>query len=91
MKQLYECANEFSYSYSYLTTVFKKTMGITLSEYHRSKKLDMAKSLIVEKEHSLSEIAELLGYSSMSSFSKSFSANFGMSPREYAKKTYENK
>ena len=87
MKQLSECARELSYNYSYLTTVFKKTTGITLSEYHRSKKLDMAKSLIAEKEHSLSDIAELLGYSGISAFSKAYSAKFGMSPREYARLT----
>ncbi|MBQ8758447.1 MAG: helix-turn-helix transcriptional regulator, partial [Clostridia bacterium] len=90
MSHLSECAKALSYNYCYLTTVFKKTMGITLSEYHRGKKLDMSKALIIENEHTLSEIAELLGYSGISAFSKAFSARFDMSPREYAKMITQN-
>ena len=39
------------------------------------------------RDGSLSDIAELLGYSGISAFSKAFSAKFGMSPREYARLT----
>ena len=91
MKQLSECADALSYNYCYLTTVFKKVTGITLSEYHRGKKLDMAKVLIEEGEFSLSEIAEMLGYSGISAFSKAFRLQFGISPRAYAKQLQTNK
>ena len=89
MKQLSECAAALSYNYCYLSTVFKKTTGISMSEYHRGKKLDMSKVLISEGEFSLSEIAEKLGYSGISAFSKAFSAKFKMSPREFSKKLHE--
>ena len=85
MKKLPECAKALSYNYSYLSTVFKKTTGITLSDYYKEKKLDMAKFLIAENEISLTEIAESLGYSGISAFSKAFSAKFCISPRQYAK------
>lgn len=89
MKKLPECAKALSYNYSYLSTVFKKTTGITLSDYYKEKKLEMAKFLIVENESSISEIAERLGYSGISAFSKAFSAKFKMSPREFSKKLHE--
>ena len=85
MKNLYECADALSYNYCYLTTVFKKITGSSLSDYYIGKKLDMSKVLIEEKVYSLSETAELLGYSGISSFSKAFSKRFGISPRDFAK------
>ena len=85
MKNLNECAEELSYNYCYLSTVFKRVFGITLSEYHRIKRLDMSKALIDDTEHSLSEISEMLGYSTPAAFCKSFKQKFGISPSGYKK------
>lgn len=85
MKNLKECAGELNYNYCYLSTVFKHVFGITLSEYHRIKRLDMSKALMDDTEHTLSEISEMLGYSTPAAFCKSFKQKFGISPSAYKK------
>lgn len=55
-----------------------------MTQYIRDKKLEEAKNLLGELEYSVSEIAEMLGYSSLSYFIKMFRQVNGCSPRAYA-------
>ena len=82
---LQELSKQFNYNYSYLANVFSKTTKMTLSQYLANKKLEHSKVLIRENRLSFSEIARLLNYSSLYSFSKSFKKHFGLSPTEYKK------
>ena len=86
MKNLGELSAVTSYSYGYISALFKKTTSQTLSHYYNSKKADISRLLIAENRMSISEIAEQLNFSSVYAFSKAFKAHFGMSPREYRKK-----
>lgn len=47
-------------------------------------RLKKAAELILEGKHSLGDIAEIVGFSSQSYFSRSFSKQFGISPSDYA-------
>ncbi len=83
IEDLSQIAEHFNYNYSYLSRIFKQTTKLTLLQYVTDKKLDRAKLLIKEGILSFTEIANLLHYSSLYSFSRSFKFHFGISPREY--------
>ena len=80
IKNLEELAPKFNYNYGYLSGLFKRTTGKTLSEYHQRRKMETGKALILENKKSISEIAEMLGYS-LYSFSKAFKKTYGISPK----------
>ena len=75
----------FNYNYSYLSTTFHTTTKRTLNDYYRSRKLEVARLLLLEGKLNGSQIAEKLNFSSLYSFSKSFKSKFGMSPQAYKK------
>lgn len=85
MDSLDTLAGYFGYSYSYLSGVFHKTTGETLMSYYTLRRLESAAMLIKENNLSVGEIAELLKYSSIYSFSRAFKNHFGKSPTEYKK------
>lgn len=76
-------AEEFSVSPSWLSHYFKKYMHLTLIEYVNEKKMNMAKLILCESEVSLEELTINLGYSSISSFIRSFKKIVGMTPGKY--------
>lgn len=69
---------------SYLSALFKAETTISMTQYIRDKKMEEAKNLLRDLEYSVSEIAEMLGYSSLSYFIKVFHRVNGCSPRAYA-------
>lgn len=75
----------FNYNYSYLSTTFHTTTKRTLNDYYRSRKLEVARLLLLKGKLNGSQIAEKLNFSSLYSFSKSFKSKFGMSPQAYKK------
>jgi len=85
MKNLQEIAKAMDYSYGYLSALFKRTTATTLSAYFQEKKLDTARMLLAENTRSVTEISEMLNYSSVYAFSKAFRSHYGISPRTYMK------
>ena len=85
LKSLKELSDFADYSYGYLSALFKKTTGNSLSDYYRERKLEAARILITENRLKTTEISEMLGYSSVYAFSKAFTKRFCSSPREYRK------
>lgn len=80
ISSLGELENVSGYNYSYLSALFHDVCGQTLSSYFRHARLNGARRLILEKTLTLTEIAALLGYSSLYSFSKAYKSYFGVSP-----------
>ncbi len=85
MKSLTEVSDSINYNYSYLSNLFKKTMGENLVDYYRVRRLETAKHLLSEKGRKVTQIAEMLNYSSVYAFSRAFKAEYGMSPNQYKK------
>ncbi|MGN1094461.1 MAG: AraC family transcriptional regulator [Candidatus Neoclostridium sp.] len=81
LRDLGELAEKLNYNYSYLSDVFKKTTSKTPGEYLREKKMEAAKTLVLENVKKIGEIAEILNYSSAFAFSKAFKNHFGISPK----------
>lgn len=67
----------------YLSSLFHKETGLTISKYIMKEKLETAKQLLTYSEHTLQEIASFLGFCSHSSFSTHFRRSYGITPREY--------
>ena len=80
---LSDVANAVGLHPTYLSALFKTETKVPISRYIRELKMSEAKNLLQEKKHSISEIAEMLGYQSLSYFSKTFRQVCGCSPREY--------
>jgi YesN/AraC family two-component response regulator len=78
-------AREIKLHPTYLSKLFKKEVGENISCFIRNRKMEEAKNLIANSGHSLSEIAEMLGYSSLSYFSKVFHQSAHSSPRNFAR------
>lgn len=81
--------SHFCISNSMLHSLFKKNMNNTVKNYINELKLNESKELIKTSKYNLSEISEMLGFSSIHYFSKKFKSFFGVSPTEYSKSIYE--
>ncbi len=68
---------------SYLSTLFHKETGVTLSDYIMSRKMEATENMLKYSDYSLSEISEFLNFSSYSYLAKVFRQQHGMSPKEY--------
>lgn len=83
LTRLSDLTERFRYNYSYLSVLFKKTTGNTIADYYNTRKLDTARLLINEKKLKITQISEILNYSSLYSFSKAFKNKYGISPKYY--------
>jgi len=70
-------------SADYISHIFKREMGISLSEYIMRQKIEKAKQLIQEGEDNIGNIAIRLGYGSFSYFTELFKRQAGIPPSEY--------
>ncbi len=90
MKNLREVATAMGYNYSYISTLFHKTTGVTLNNYFKTKRMNEARKLLSDNRMSVSEIARVMNYSSVYAFSKAFKEHFGASPGRYSGRFLNN-
>lgn len=84
-----EIADKLGISLYYMTHLFKKLTGITVTDYKNQLKLSNAKKMLILTEDSLTDIAIACGFCSSSYFSEVFMRYEKISPsryREYLKK-----
>lgn len=77
------------FSHGHLVKLFKKHTGQTLSEYFATIKMNYALTLLKNKDISILEISNYLGYSSLSHFIKLFKDYFDTTPKQYRKTLYQ--
>lgn len=80
-----QLAKRVSMSPSYFSVVFKKYTGYTFVQYVTKLRLDQAKELLRSHDLPVAKIAHKVGYRDAFYFSRLFSKEVGMSPREYRK------
>lgn len=80
-----DIANAVYLNPDYLTRVFKKETGGSLSDYLQQQRLALAKNLLLRNKQSVSDIALTSGYSNLSYFSTVFKKAFGVAPADYRK------
>ena len=83
MQGLSDLSDALRYNYSYLSDVFCKVTSDTLMHYYRSRRLEAARLLLAEGKLSVGEIADLLHYASIYTFSRAFKASYGVAPVHY--------
>lgn len=88
---LNELAGIMNLSRSYLSTLFKKEMGISFTTYLIDYRINRAIEILHEKSLPLNMVAELVGYSNYAQFSKIFKSRKGVSPSEYIKTNKKTK
>lgn len=74
----------------YLSHAFRREFGTSPISYLISRRLDESRFLLRNTDHSLSLIAEILGFSSLSYFSQCFRREEGISPTEYRRQNRKN-
>jgi AraC-like DNA-binding protein len=77
--------NEFNYSDSHLSRVFKEAYDITPKRYAQQLVLQESVSLL-RNGISVAQISQRLDFSSPENFSRFFKSYYGCSPRDYMKK-----
>lgn len=75
-----EILKGFNYDRKYLCRVFKKNMGVTMTDYLNHVRLDYALTMIQSTNKNILTIAQELGFSSISYFNVSFKKRYGITP-----------
>ena len=70
----------------YLSHAFRRAFGTSPISYLIARRIQESRFLLLETDHTLSQIAQILGFSSLSYFSQSFRRLEGVSPMEYRKR-----
>ena len=73
---------ELHYSSDHLSRVFSEATGDSLKHYINAKKIALAQKLL-QQNNSPYDVCFMVGYNNYSSFSRRFSNQIGMSPKQY--------
>lgn len=83
-----EMAKKCMVSVSTFQRIFKRAYGKTVSEYRNELRISKAKELLISQNHSVEEIADILGFCDSAYFSRCFKKTEGISPKKYLKQYY---
>ena len=87
---LEEIAANTYLSKTYLSSLFKKETGYSISEYINIVRIDRSKSLLLEENISIIDIANLCGFEDQSYFTKVFKHIVGITPKKYRENRGKN-
>ncbi|MDD2361638.1 MAG: AraC family transcriptional regulator [Oscillospiraceae bacterium] len=85
IEHLNDVSKQVGYSYTYISRLFTKVVGKSLRNYYNEKRFEKAVGFLASGMKS-TQVATLLNYKSLHSFSKAFSNYYGMSPTQYKEK-----
>lgn len=72
-------------SVSQFKSLFRKTLGLSCTAFLTARRMDRARSLLMNTDYPVHLVAIEVGYEDASAFSRRFRAHFGQSPRELAR------
>ena len=78
-----DIANYVGLDRSYLTKLFKKTFDLSPQDYLINLRLSKAATLLKTTDHTISQIAEMVGYNTSLAFTKAFKSKYSISPGAY--------
>jgi AraC-like DNA-binding protein/mannose-6-phosphate isomerase-like protein (cupin superfamily) len=76
-------AEALNISADYMSHIFKETTGYSPIQYVMRRRIGEAQTLLITTMHSITSIANMVGYDNSSYFNKIFTKNIGMSPKKY--------
>lgn len=74
------------YSHEYICREFKKTLGMTMTDYFNKQKMEYALVLLQTTNHSIEQIAEAVGINNIAYFYQLFKRHYGTTPSKKRKK-----
>lgn len=80
---LTKIANSINLNPSHLSRQFKKEVNITITDFINKKRVEAAKFLLEQNEHSITEISMLVGFESHNYFYSVFKEITGLTPKKY--------
>ena len=83
---LEDLANVCHFTVGYLSHAFKSAIGISPQKYINNFRIIMSEQLLISTDKPIINIAYEVGFTSLSSFNRTFKAKNGISPREYRNK-----
>lgn len=78
-----KCANFCYMSEAHLTRVFKRTTGMSPTQFILSIRIDRAKELLDFTDLSIAEVSEACGFADQNYFARIFKKSVGMTPTQY--------
>ena len=84
-EQLEELAGRFYVSKSYLCRIFREVTGLGISEYTNIVRVRKAQNLLANGDYSVTEIAGMLGFESITYFERVFKKYTACTPLKYRK------
>lgn len=75
---------------SYLSRLFKREVGCSVSDYIRNKKIETAKNMLIYSDSKPVDIAQILAFPSQSYFTEVFKKQVGVSPTVYKKQHFRS-
>ncbi len=78
-----ELANFAHVNSSYLSRLFKKEAGISLTDFIAQERMRTVRDLLIHSDEMISNIAKSFHYTNFSHFSKMFRRFYGMNPQDY--------
>lgn len=79
---LSKVGSEFRVSESYLSTLFKEQSGVNFTDFIEGLRIEKACELLKNRNITVNEVAEEIGYNSVQSFRRAFKRVKGVSPKE---------
>lgn len=83
-----DISRDLGYSESHISHSFRERMGITLREYICRKKVEASLDFLGAGRYTVTQIVQMLNYSSLQAFSKAFQRIVGCSPTEYCARAF---
>jgi AraC-like DNA-binding protein len=80
---LHDLADHVHLQPTYLCSLFKKQTGQSISEYIRVYRISIAKSLLLDTDRKIDDIAAHAGFYDLHHFSRNFKGQVGLTPVQY--------
>ena len=81
---LQELAKQVGLNIKKLKSGFKEYYGSPVFTFLLNYKMELAKTLLIEQQFNVNEIASKLGYSTSSHFIAAFKKKYGITPKQYS-------
>lgn len=78
-------SDKLNYDYTYLANIFSEIQGISIEHFIISHKIERIKELIIYDELNITQIADMMNYSSVAHLSMQFKKVTGLTPTSFKK------
>ena len=78
-------SEKLNHDYTYMANLFSEVQGTTIEQFIIAHKIERIKELIIYNEHTITEIAWKMNYSSVAHLSNQFKKMTGLSPSHFKK------